>query len=159
MPEGSIGKEGPSAGTAILSALVSLGSGVGVRGDVGELIDVSALLTFDSDKVTAMTGEISLSGHVLPVGGLKEKILAAHRAGIKTILAPAANRADIEENVPESVKEGIRLIYVEDVREVLREVFGGAGIEGEGAGEDVVSTWGESVRVKVKDGFPVSSGN
>lgn len=105
-----------------------------------------------------MTGEISLSGHVLPVGGLKEKILAAHRAGIKTILAPAANRADIEENVPDSVKEGIKLIYVEDVREVLREVFAGAGIEGEGAGEDVVSTWGEGVRVKEKDGFPVSSG-
>ena len=62
-------------------------------------------------------------GQVLPVGGLKEKILAAHRAGIKTILAPAANRADIEENVPESVKEGIRFVYVEDVRQVLQEVF------------------------------------
>ncbi|KAJ3918906.1 ATP-dependent protease La [Lentinula edodes] len=123
MPEGSIGKEGPSAGTAILSALVSLGSGVGVRGDV------------------AMTGEISLAGHVLPVGGLKEKILAAHRAGIKTILAPAANRADIEENVPDSVKEGIKLIYVEDVREVLKEVFGGAVVEG--SGEDVISRKGE----------------
>lgn len=70
-----------------------------------------------------MTGEISLVGQVLPVGGLKEKILAAHRAGIKTILAPAANRADIEENVPASVKTGIRFIYVEDVREVLHEVF------------------------------------
>lgn len=70
-----------------------------------------------------MTGEISLVGQVLPVGGLKEKILAAHRAGIKTILAPAANRADIEENVPESVKEGIRFVYVEDVRQVLQEVF------------------------------------
>ena len=55
-----------------------------------------------------MTGEISLVGQVLPVGGLKEKILAAHRAGIKTIIAPSANRADIEENVPESVKTGIR---------------------------------------------------
>lgn len=70
-----------------------------------------------------MTGEISLVGQVLPVGGLKEKILAAHRAGIKTILAPAANRADIEENVPESVKEGIRLVYVDNVSEVLEEVF------------------------------------
>lgn len=70
-----------------------------------------------------MTGEISLVGQVLPVGGLREKILAAHRAGIKTILAPAANRADIEENVPESVKEGIRFVYVEDVRQVLQEVF------------------------------------
>lgn len=73
--------------------------------------------------LVAMTGEISLVGQVLPVGGLKEKILAAHRAGIKTILAPAANRADIEENVPESVKTGIRFVYVEDVREVLHEVF------------------------------------
>ena len=73
--------------------------------------------------IPAMTGEISLVGQVLPVGGLKEKILAAHRAGIKTILAPAANRADIEENVPQSVKEGIRFVYVESVNEVLHEVF------------------------------------
>ena len=70
-----------------------------------------------------MTGEVSLVGQVLPVGGLKEKILAAHRAGIKTIIAPNANRADIEENVPESVKTGIRFVYVEDVKDVLREVF------------------------------------
>lgn len=105
MPEGSIGKEGPSAGTAIVSAFVSL------------------LTKTKIDPDTAMTGEISLVGQVLPVGGLKEKILAAHRAGIKTILAPAANRADIEENVPESVKTGIRFVYVEDIREVLHEVF------------------------------------
>ena len=71
-----------------------------------------------------MTGEVSLVGQVLPVGGLKENILAAHRAGIKTIIAPEANRPDIEENVPESVKTGIRFVYVEDVREVLQEVFG-----------------------------------
>ncbi|TFK61399.1 ATP-dependent protease La [Pluteus cervinus] len=105
MPEGSIGKEGPSAGTAILSAFVSLFKGVRINPDI------------------AMTGEISLVGQVLPVGGLKEKILAAHRAGIKTIIAPAANRADIEENVPESVKTGIRFVYVENVKEVLLEVF------------------------------------
>lgn len=80
-----------------------------------------------------MTGEISLVGQVLPVGGLKEKILAAHRAGIKTIIAPTANRADVEENVPESVKTGIRFVYVENVREVLEEIFGEreAGQEGE----------------------------
>lgn len=72
-----------------------------------------------------MTGEISLVGQVLPVGGLKEKILAAHRAGITTILAPAANRADIEENVPASVKEGIRFVYVENVNQVLQAVFAG----------------------------------
>lgn len=70
-----------------------------------------------------MTGEISLVGQVLPVGGLKEKILAAHRAGIKTIIAPAANRADIEENVPSSVKTGIKFVYVEDTKEVLHEIF------------------------------------
>ncbi|KAH7926372.1 ATP-dependent protease La [Leucogyrophana mollusca] len=110
MPEGSIGKEGPSAGTAILSAFVSLFTKTKINPDI------------------AMTGEISLVGQVLPVGGLKEKILAAHRAGIKTILAPAANRADIEENVPESVKTGIRFVYVEDVREVLHEVFRGEAI-------------------------------
>ncbi|KII85281.1 hypothetical protein PLICRDRAFT_116643 [Plicaturopsis crispa FD-325 SS-3] len=107
MPEGSIGKEGPSAGTAILSAFVSLFTKTQIHPDI------------------AMTGEISLVGQVLPVGGLKEKILAAHRAGIKTIIAPGANRADIEENVPESVKTGIRFVYVEDVREVLAEVFRG----------------------------------
>ncbi|KAG1843336.1 Lon protease C-terminal proteolytic domain-containing protein [Suillus subalutaceus] len=118
MPEGSIGKEGPSAGTAILSAFVSLFTKTKIHPDI------------------AMTGEISLVGQVLPVGGLKEKILAAHRAGIKTILAPAANRADIEENVPESVKTGIRFVYVEDVREVLHEVF---------RGQDIVERWKDTL--------------
>ncbi|KAH9847655.1 ATP-dependent protease La [Lenzites betulinus] len=110
MPEGSIGKEGPSAGTALLSAFVSLFTKTKINPDI------------------AMTGEISLVGMVLPVGGLKEKILAAHRAGIKTIIAPAGNRPDIEENVPESVKTGIRFVYVEDVTEVLHEVFRGEPI-------------------------------
>ncbi|KAF8955978.1 Lon protease C-terminal proteolytic domain-containing protein [Flammula alnicola] len=118
MPEGSIGKEGPSAGTAILAAFVSLFTRTRIDPDI------------------AMTGEISLVGQVLPVGGLKEKILAAHRAGIKTIIAPAANRADIEENVPDSVKTGIRFVYVENVSEVLEEVF---------KGEEVVRRWGERV--------------
>ncbi|CAE7068554.1 unnamed protein product, partial [Rhizoctonia solani] len=105
MPEGSIGKEGPSAGTAIATAFVSLLTKTRVNPDI------------------AMTGELSLVGQVLPVGGLKEKILAAHRAGIKTILAPSANRPDIEENVPESVKTGIRFVFVDDIRQVLHEVF------------------------------------
>lgn len=96
-----------------------------------------------------MTGEISLVGQVLPVGGLKEKILAAHRAGIKTIIAPNANRADIEENVPESVKTGIRFVYVEDVREVLHEVFRGESIAEKWKGRLKVETTqtGESVSV------------
>jgi len=120
MPEGSIGKEGPSAGTAIVSAFVSLFTKTRVNPDI------------------AMTGEISLVGQVLPVGGLKEKILAAHRAGIKTILAPIGNQADIEENVPESVKTGIRFVYVESVNEVLHEVF---------RGEPVTERWKETLPV------------
>ncbi|KAI0342636.1 ATP-dependent protease La [Trametopsis cervina] len=119
MPEGSIGKEGPSAGTALLTAFVSLFTKTRVNPDI------------------AMTGEISLVGQVLPVGGLKEKILAAHRAGIKTIIAPEANRPDIEENVPESVKTGIRFVYVEDVREVLQEVF---------RGEPVAERWKDTLQ-------------
>jgi Lon-like ATP-dependent protease len=83
-----------------------------------------------------MTGEISLVGQVLPVGGLSEKILAAHRAGITTILAPGSNRSDIEENVPLSVKSGIRFVYVEDVKEVLHEVF---------RGEEVAQRWKETL--------------
>ncbi|SCV67494.1 BQ2448_5105 [Microbotryum intermedium] len=107
MPEGSIGKEGPSAGIAILTAFVSLFSKRGIRADL------------------AMTGEMTLAGQVLPVGGLKEKILAAHRAGIKKIIAPQACRADIEHNVPESVKEGIEIVYVENVSQVIKEAFEG----------------------------------
>ncbi|KAF8699296.1 Lon protease -like protein, mitochondrial, partial [Rhizoctonia solani] len=118
MPEGSIGKEGPSAGTAIATAFVSLLTKTKVNPDI------------------AMTGELSLVGQVLPVGGLKEKILAAHRAGIKTILAPSANRPDIEENVPESVKTGIRFVFVDDIRQVLHEVF---------KGEPIAERWKETL--------------
>jgi len=110
MPEGSIGKEGPSAGTALLSAFVSLFTRTRINPDI------------------ALTGEISLVGQVLPVGGLSEKILAAHRAGIKIIIAPADNRADIEEKVPFSVKSGITFVYVKDVKEVLHEVFKGTTV-------------------------------
>ncbi|KAJ7173427.1 ATP-dependent protease La [Mycena filopes] len=124
MPEGSIGKEGPSAGTAIVAAFVSLFTKTRISQNI------------------AMTGEISLVGQVLPVGGLKEKILAAHRAGITTIIAPAANRADIEENVPASVKDGIRFVYVEDVREVLHEVF---------KGEPIAERWRETLPILVAE--------
>lgn len=110
MPEGSIGKEGPSAGIAILTAFVSLFTKHGISADL------------------AMTGEMTLAGQVLPVGGLKEKILAAHRAGIKKIIAPAGCRADIEHNVPESVKEGIKIVYVEHVSQVIAEAFEGTPI-------------------------------
>ncbi|EAL21187.1 hypothetical protein CNBD2440 [Cryptococcus deneoformans B-3501A] len=111
MPEGGIGKEGPSAGTAILTAFVSLFTKTRVDPDI------------------AMTGEISLLGQVLPVGGLKEKILAAHRAGIKKLIVPAGCKPDIDENVPESVKGGIEFVFVEDVRQVLHEAFRGTEVE------------------------------
>jgi len=139
MPEGSIGKEGPSAGTAILSAFVSLFTKTKIHPDIGmfRCTPLTRASMEANSSVSAMTGEISLVGQVLPVGGLKEKILAAHRAGIKTILAPAANRADIEENVPDSVKEGIRFVYVEDVRQVLQEVF---------KDEPVVERWKETLK-------------
>lgn len=75
-----------------------------------------------------MTGEISLHGQVLPVGGLKEKILAAHRAGIKKLVVPLACKSDIDENVPTSVKEGIEFVFVDDVRQVLAEVFRGTEV-------------------------------
>ena len=129
MPEGSIGKEGPSAGTAILSAFVSLFTKTKISPDIGtSMSSHTCRHRADANCPSAMTGEISLVGMVLPVGGLKEKILAAHRAGIKTILAPAGNRQDIEENVPESVKTGIRFVYVENVQEVLHEVFRGEAV-------------------------------
>jgi ATP-dependent Lon protease len=100
VPAGAIPKDGPSAGIAIATALVSEMSDRPVRGDV------------------AMTGEITLRGRVLPIGGLKEKVLGAHRAGIKTIIIPKANEADMED-VPEEVRNVLGFHPVETLREVL----------------------------------------
>jgi len=100
VPAGAIPKDGPSAGIAIATALVSEMSDRPVRGDV------------------AMTGEITLRGRVLPIGGLKEKVLGAHRAGIKTIIIPKANEADIED-VPEEVRGLLSFHPVETLQEVL----------------------------------------
>jgi ATP-dependent Lon protease len=100
VPAGAIPKDGPSAGIAIATALVSEMSERPVRGNV------------------AMTGEITLRGRVLPIGGLKEKVLGAHRAGIKTIILPKANEADIED-VPEEVRNQLSFHPVETLREVL----------------------------------------
>ncbi|KAF8874192.1 peptidase S16 [Infundibulicybe gibba] len=99
MPEGRIRKEGPSPRLIqiLLRFFVSLSTTV---------FNVALLV---------MTGEVSLAGQVLPVGGLKVKILAAHCTGIKTIIAPAANRADIGESVLESVKTDIRFVYIEHI--------------------------------------------
>ena len=107
VPAGAIPKDGPSAGVAMFMALTSLLTGRVIRND------------------TAMTGEISLRGLVLPVGGIKEKVIAAHRAGIRTVLLPARNRNDLED-VPESVRKELRFVFCERVEDVLREALGTA---------------------------------
>jgi ATP-dependent Lon protease len=100
VPAGAIPKDGPSAGVTMTTALASLLSGRPVRSDV------------------AMTGEVSLTGRVLPIGGVKQKLLAAHRAGITTVLIPARNEPDLDD-VPEAVRAELTVHTVSDVREVL----------------------------------------
>jgi ATP-dependent Lon protease len=100
VPAGAVPKDGPSAGVTMTTALASLLSGRLVRSDV------------------AMTGEVSLTGRVLPIGGLKQKLLAAHRAGITTVLIPQRNESDLED-VPEKVRSALDIHPVSDVREVL----------------------------------------
>jgi ATP-dependent Lon protease len=96
VPAGAVPKDGPSAGVAMTVALASLVSGRPVRNDV------------------AMTGEVTLTGQVLPIGGLKEKSLAAQRAGIKRVLVPERNEGDVEE-IPEHEREGLEFVYVDEV--------------------------------------------
>jgi ATP-dependent Lon protease len=108
VPAGAIPKDGPSAGVAIFTSLASLLSGKTVRSDV------------------AMTGEISLRGLVLPVGGIKEKTVAAARAGIRTVILPASNRRDYEE-IPESARQRLQFVWAERIDEVLSAALEGAG--------------------------------
>jgi ATP-dependent Lon protease len=105
MPAGAIPKDGPSAGTAMYTALVSLLTGKTVGSDL------------------AMTGEISLRGLVLPIGGVKEKTVAAHRAGIRRVLLPARNRKDLED-VPQSVRDEMKFVFCERVEDVIAEALG-----------------------------------
>jgi ATP-dependent Lon protease len=100
VPAGAMPKDGPSAGVTMLSALVSLLTGIRVRHDV------------------AMTGEITLRGRVLPIGGLKEKVLAAHRAGIKRIIVPDRNRGDLDE-VPEEIKNELDFVFATRMDQVI----------------------------------------
>jgi ATP-dependent Lon protease len=104
VPEGATPKDGPSAGTAMATAIVSILTGIPVRKDV------------------AMTGEITLRGRVLPIGGLKEKLLAALRGGIKKVLIPEENAKDLAD-IPENVKSGMEIIPVSRVGEVLRHAL------------------------------------
>jgi len=100
VPAGAMPKDGPSAGVTMLSALVSLLTGIRVRHDV------------------AMTGEITLRGRVLPIGGLKEKVLAAHRAGIKRVIVPERNKADLDE-VPEEIKKELDFVFASRMDQVI----------------------------------------
>lgn len=104
VPEGATPKDGPSAGTAMATAIVSVLTGIPVRKDV------------------AMTGEITLRGRVLPIGGLKEKLLAALRGGIKKVLIPEENAKDLAD-IPENVKNGLEIVPVSRVGEVLRHAL------------------------------------
>ena len=104
VPAGATPKDGPSAGVAMFMALVSLMTERTVRSD------------------TAMTGEISLRGLVLPVGGIKEKVVAAHRAGLKRVMLPARNRKD-HDDIPQGAREGLEFIWLQRVEEAVAAVL------------------------------------
>jgi ATP-dependent Lon protease len=106
LPEGAIPKDGPSAGITLAMAIISAASNRPARTDV------------------AMTGEITLRGNVLPIGGLNEKLLAAQRSGIKTVLIPRENVKDLTE-IPEKVKEGVTIVPIETIEEAMAYVFSG----------------------------------
>ncbi len=104
IPEGAVPKDGPSAGITMATAMLSAITGTPVRADV------------------AMTGEITLRGRVLPIGGLKEKLLAAKNAGVRTVCVPKKNEKDVEE-ISSEIKKGLEIVYVETMEQVLRVAF------------------------------------
>jgi ATP-dependent Lon protease len=122
VPDGATPKDGPSAGLAMVTSIVSALTGIPVRRDV------------------AMTGEVSLRGNAMPIGGLKEKLLAALRGGIKTVLIPEENEKDLSE-IPDSVKEGLKIVPVKHVSEVLEQalVRQPEGIEWDEAAEEAAA--------------------
>ena len=104
IPEGAVPKDGPSAGITMTTAMLSAVTQIPVRADV------------------AMTGEVTLRGRVLPIGGLKEKLLAARMAGMKVVLVPEENRSDVEE-LDEEITHGVTIKYVENIKQVLKEAL------------------------------------
>ncbi|VDP50518.1 unnamed protein product [Heligmosomoides polygyrus] len=115
LPSGAVGKDGPSAGCALVAALFSLASNRLVRSD------------------TAVTGEISLTGHILPVGGIKEKVLGAHRAGLRRIILPLANQHDADTvdksvklfyfNAAHLFKDEMELLFSSDIEDMLQKIM------------------------------------
>jgi ATP-dependent Lon protease len=126
VPAGAVPKDGPSAGITMATALMSLVSGRAVRDD------------------TAMTGEITLTGHVLPIGGLKEKALAAQRAGLTRVIAPRPNEDDVED-IPEHLRAELEFVWADEIDEVLA-----AALEEEPASRSRVA---HLVRAKASPGY------
>jgi ATP-dependent Lon protease len=121
IPAGAQPKDGPSAGVAIATALVSLVSGHPIRSDVG------------------MTGEITLRGQVLPVGGIKEKVLAAHRSGVKTVILPKFNQADLDD-LPEEVRQQLQFVFADTVDDVLDAALDPVQVSAQPQPEEILST-------------------
>jgi ATP-dependent Lon protease len=122
VPSGAIPKDGPSAGVTMVTALVSALLGRPVRSRM------------------AMTGEITLSGHVLPVGGIKEKVLAARRAGVDTIILPRENEKNVKEDIQEELLAAVRIHYVDSIEDVLGLAFDQPVLGSESLAADPEST-------------------
>jgi ATP-dependent Lon protease len=140
VPSGAIPKDGPSAGVTMLSALASLFTGAPIQDNL------------------AMTGEISLRGRVLPVGGIKEKILAAKAAGIDTVLLPEKNRAEYEE-ITEHVREGLAVEYYSDMMQLLRRTVPGAFRDKAAPGASETTVVARAPVVGAASPRPVNTGN
>jgi len=140
VPAGAIPKDGPSAGVTMVTVLVSLASGRKVRSDV------------------AMTGEITLRGKVMPIGGIKEKVLAAYRSGIRTVIMPKKNELDLMEDLPKELRDQMKFVFVTDIREVLDAALEpsdtkiASGIEAENGHERPKRRRSEKVAAKAQVG-------
>ncbi len=132
VPAGAVPKDGPSAGVAMFTALTSLLTGTPVRPDV------------------AMTGEITLRGLVMPIGGVKEKVLAAHRAGIKTVLLPARNKKDTAD-IPAEISKALKFVFVSSVDDVLKAAFAGPKVGPAKAGKKAKKAKTKGKRAARKD--------